>query len=482
MFCLGAALFGGMILLPLYWQQVRHESVLVTGLLTAPQGLGHGADDAARRQADRSLRRRPAGPVRSDPDHGGHGSVRADRRPHLDRLACRWRCSSAASGIGFAFMPAMAAAFASLERSELPDATPQLNVLQRVGGSIGTAVLAVVLQRALVGAHTLCGAAAAYGTAFWVVGRADRPGDHPLRSLLTARRATGPRLAQRPSRRPSAGRRWPRRSRHDRDAGPASRPPTPAAPAAARTRSPRWAARSRGDGRRAAAARTRDPAPGRASATPSTACCSGSRDAARAVGRRARRASPTCPRPRSTADARRPRGRRSGRPHALRAGPARRADVADRARPRAGRGAPGPVRAAVARGAGRVRRRASCAPPPRCWIALRAMFDEIAREPEAFARQASARARRGAAAALGVAHPEADLARLPGLAEVTVAGSRIGRLNATSTVNAPGSCGPSAARQRALVHIPWAIAEGKPNSRAVSGWTWIGLRSPDTAP
>ena len=40
MFCLGAALFGGMILLPLYWQTIRHESVVDTGLLTAPQGLG----------------------------------------------------------------------------------------------------------------------------------------------------------------------------------------------------------------------------------------------------------------------------------------------------------------------------------------------------------------------------------------------------------------------------------------------------------
>jgi hypothetical protein len=36
-----------------------------------------------------------------------------------------------------------------------------------VGGSIGTAVLAVVLQRALVGVHTLAGKAAGYGTAFW---------------------------------------------------------------------------------------------------------------------------------------------------------------------------------------------------------------------------------------------------------------------------------------------------------------------------
>ena len=40
MFCLGAALFGGMILMPLYWQQVRLESVVDTGLLTAPMGLG----------------------------------------------------------------------------------------------------------------------------------------------------------------------------------------------------------------------------------------------------------------------------------------------------------------------------------------------------------------------------------------------------------------------------------------------------------
>ncbi len=40
MFCLAAALFGSMILLPLYWQDIRHESVVDTGLLTAPLGLG----------------------------------------------------------------------------------------------------------------------------------------------------------------------------------------------------------------------------------------------------------------------------------------------------------------------------------------------------------------------------------------------------------------------------------------------------------
>src|SRR5207237_4474063 len=39
-FCLAAALFGAMILMPFYYQQVRHESVLATGLLVGPQGLG----------------------------------------------------------------------------------------------------------------------------------------------------------------------------------------------------------------------------------------------------------------------------------------------------------------------------------------------------------------------------------------------------------------------------------------------------------
>ena len=40
MFCLGAALFGAMILMPLYWQEIRGYSVVDTGLLTAPQGIG----------------------------------------------------------------------------------------------------------------------------------------------------------------------------------------------------------------------------------------------------------------------------------------------------------------------------------------------------------------------------------------------------------------------------------------------------------
>jgi MFS family permease len=166
MFCLGAALFGGMILLPLYWQGVRFESVVDTGLLTAPQGLGAAlAMPIAGKLTDRmgggplalfgvvvcTIATIPFGLI------GAHTSI-----AYLS--VCMF---VRGIGIGFGFMPAMAAAFAALERSELSNATPQLNVLQRVGGSIGTAVLAVVLQRALTGVHTLSGQASAYGTAFW---------------------------------------------------------------------------------------------------------------------------------------------------------------------------------------------------------------------------------------------------------------------------------------------------------------------------
>ena len=166
MFCLGAALFGGMILLPLYWQGIRHEDVVKTGLLTAPQGLGMAlVMPLAGKLSDRlgggplalfgvivtTLATIPFGLI------SAHSSVFGLSVAMFIR----------GMGIGFAFMPAMAAAFASLDRSELSHATPQMNMLQRVGGSIGTAVLAVVLQRALIGAHTLSAQAAAYGTAFW---------------------------------------------------------------------------------------------------------------------------------------------------------------------------------------------------------------------------------------------------------------------------------------------------------------------------
>ena len=188
MFCLGGALFGSMILLPLYWQEVRHQSVVDTGLLTAPQGLGMAL---VMPLAGKLTDRWGGGPLALF----GVVVTTIATIPfaligaHTPIFGLSVAMFVRGMGIGFAFMPAMAAAFASLERSELADATPQLNVLQRVGGSIGTALLAVVLQRALVGVHTLESAAQAYGTAFLVAGGLTALAIVPCIILLRAERA-----------------------------------------------------------------------------------------------------------------------------------------------------------------------------------------------------------------------------------------------------------------------------------------------------
>ena len=165
-FGLGAALFGAMILVPLYYQEVRGESVILTGLLVGPQGLGMLiAMPIAGRLTDRFGGGRVALVGVSILTLGtiplafvGVGS---------SILGISVILALRGIGIGFSFMPAMTAAFASLRPDQLSDATPQLNVLQRLGGAIGTAVLAVVLQRASGHAPSLTHLAGAFDAAYW---------------------------------------------------------------------------------------------------------------------------------------------------------------------------------------------------------------------------------------------------------------------------------------------------------------------------
>jgi EmrB/QacA subfamily drug resistance transporter len=156
-FLLGAALFGSMILLPLYYQVVRGESPLHAGLLMTPQGIGAAIGmNIGGRLTDRFGGGRvvPVGllvlavgtiPYAFIGGHTAYGLL-------LLGLFVR------GLGLGGSMMPAMAAAYATLQRSEVPRATPMLNVVQRVGGSLGVAVLTVVLSNAIV--SNLGGAAA----------------------------------------------------------------------------------------------------------------------------------------------------------------------------------------------------------------------------------------------------------------------------------------------------------------------------------
>jgi EmrB/QacA subfamily drug resistance transporter len=166
MFTLGAAVFGAMILMPLYWQDVRGYSVIATGLLTGPQGLGMAV---AMPFAAKMTERYGGGPVALV----GVLLTAAMTVPfaligaHTSVVELCLVMVVRGAAMGASFMPAMTAAFAALDRSQVSHATPQLNVLNRVGGSIGTTLLAVVLADGVRHAHTNSALAHAYGTAFW---------------------------------------------------------------------------------------------------------------------------------------------------------------------------------------------------------------------------------------------------------------------------------------------------------------------------
>jgi EmrB/QacA subfamily drug resistance transporter len=165
-FGLGAALFGAMILIPLYYQQVRGESVIVTGLLVGPQGIGMllvAPFTARLTQRFGGGRVAIVGVSILALSSLPLAFIAADTSIVLLSLALLLR----GVGIGLSFIPTTTVAFASLRTDQLSDATPQMNVLQRVGGAIGTAVLAVVLQRASVGASTPSELAGAFATANW---------------------------------------------------------------------------------------------------------------------------------------------------------------------------------------------------------------------------------------------------------------------------------------------------------------------------
>jgi EmrB/QacA subfamily drug resistance transporter len=172
MTALGAALFGAMVLMPLYFQLVRGEDAVHTGLLLAPQGIGAAMAMAL---SGRVTERFGGGLTSLI---GGTITIVATIPFVLIEANTSFLLISAAMivrgfGIGMSMMPSMTAAYAVLRPDQINDATPQLNVLQRVGGSIGTAILTVVLQSGISGLATpsAAGVADAFGTTyFWVLG------------------------------------------------------------------------------------------------------------------------------------------------------------------------------------------------------------------------------------------------------------------------------------------------------------------------
>ncbi|MFF2551453.1 DHA2 family efflux MFS transporter permease subunit [Nocardia sp. NPDC058058] len=171
-FLIGAATFGAMVLLPLYFQSVRGQDPAHTGMLLAPQGLGAAVAMAA---SSRIFDRIGSMICVIGSMIGVAATVPflliTDTTPYwLLGVSMVMR----GVGIGLAAMPAMTVALRGLSPSQISDATPQLNIMQRLGGSIGTAVFVTVLGDQLRDSGIQSSVqAAAFGTTFaWVLAAA----------------------------------------------------------------------------------------------------------------------------------------------------------------------------------------------------------------------------------------------------------------------------------------------------------------------
>jgi EmrB/QacA subfamily drug resistance transporter len=149
-FCIGMGLFGALFLLPLYYQSARGQSALDAGLLMAPQGIGAAIMmPFAGRLTDRVGAGRVVVPGLVLVIAGTLPFALAGTSTPYPLLALALVIRGV--GLGAATMPAMAGAYASLDEDAVARAASVLNVMKRLGGSVGVALLAVVLERRVPG-------------------------------------------------------------------------------------------------------------------------------------------------------------------------------------------------------------------------------------------------------------------------------------------------------------------------------------------
>jgi MFS family permease len=143
-FIIVTALFGGMLLLPLYLQEVHGYSPLETGLLLLPQAITAAVAMPVGGYLTDRIGPRPVVATGMVMLAGG-GFLLAQIHP----TSSNWLVVSAlllrGFAMGFSMMPSMAAAMARVPRHLSGSASSISNSLQRIGSSIGIAVLVTVL-------------------------------------------------------------------------------------------------------------------------------------------------------------------------------------------------------------------------------------------------------------------------------------------------------------------------------------------------
>ncbi len=167
MFLSGLSLYGAMLLLPLYYQQVRGASPLAAGLLLAPQGIGSLLPRMAAGKLTDRLGPRPV--ALAGIAVAALGTVPfALVGAHTSEVWLSCALVVRGAGLSSAMIAVMSSSYDGLTPAQIPHASSATRIVQQVGGAFGASVLAVILTSAAAsGAPGPAGLAAAFGQAFW---------------------------------------------------------------------------------------------------------------------------------------------------------------------------------------------------------------------------------------------------------------------------------------------------------------------------
>ena len=164
LFFSGFSLYGAMLLLPLYYQEVRGYSPLTAGIMLAPQGVGALL---SRNLAGRLTDKIGGRPIAV----AGFIIVAASTIPFAfagtsanSWLLVFWLVVRG-FGLGAVTIPVMAVAFLGLDKQQIAQSSVLTRTAQQIGGSFGTAVLAVILSSAIAAHHG--NLATGFDIAFW---------------------------------------------------------------------------------------------------------------------------------------------------------------------------------------------------------------------------------------------------------------------------------------------------------------------------
>jgi EmrB/QacA subfamily drug resistance transporter len=168
LFLAGLSVYGPLLLLALYYQDVQGKSAIVTGLLLAPQGIGSLLPRGIAGKLSDRIGPRPV--VITGLALTALGTLPfAWAGPATNQWLLAGSLFVRGAGLAPVTIAAMVGAFRDVAPREVPDASSTTRIVQQIGGSFGAAVLAVILATALR-SHAAVTAAArglAFNTAFW---------------------------------------------------------------------------------------------------------------------------------------------------------------------------------------------------------------------------------------------------------------------------------------------------------------------------